>query len=258
APEELDMVLVATNTPDTIFPSVACRVQDRIGAVKAGASDIQTGCTSSISSLALATAGVASGLWENVLVIGAEVLSRLVDWEDRNTCVLFGDGAGAAVVGPQRDGEGHMISSALRSDGSKADLIIIPGGMSASPMTVETVADKQHLIKMKGNEVFKFVNRNLPPFLDTFCTDSGVEPESVDTWIFHQANLRIMDAVLKRIGVSPQKMYVNLDRYGNTSAASVFLALHEALEEERITKGQRVALTSFGSGMTYGAFLLEL
>ena len=258
SPEELDMIIVATNSPDTIFPGVAPKVQGLLGASKAGAFDVQAGCTSCVYALANAVAGVSSGLWDRVLVVGAEALSRLIDWQDRNTCVLFGDGAGACVIGPQRSGDGRFLASALRSDGTKSDLITLPAGGTAMPASEESVAGKQHFVHMKGNEVFRFVNREFPPFLGEFCQVTGVPPKEVDWWIFHQANLRIIEGVLRRLDISGDRTVVNLYRYGNTSSASVFIALHEAIENGQIRPGHKVILNSFGAGMTYGALLLEM
>ncbi len=258
SPEELDMIIVATNSPDTIFPGVAPKVQGLLGASKAGAFDVQAGCTSCVYALTNAVAGVASGLWDKVLVIGAEALSRFIDWQDRNTCVLFGDGAGACVVAPQRSGDGRFLSAALRADGTKSDLITLPAGGTSMPASEESLAGKQHFVHMKGNEVFRFVNRELPPFLTDFCAATGVSTEQVDWWIFHQANLRIIEGVLRRLGIAEERAVVNLDRYGNTSSATVFLALHEALADGRIHSGHKVVLNSFGAGMTFGALLLEM
>ncbi|EFQ23657.1 beta-ketoacyl-ACP synthase III [Aminomonas paucivorans] len=258
APEDLDLILVGTNSPDTLFPSVAAKLQGRLGAKRAGASDIQSGCTGSVYALTFASAGIAAGLFRNVLVVGAEVLSRLIDWTDRNTCILFGDGAGAAVLGRVEEGRGRFLGASLRADGAKHDLITFQGGLVEYPASEETLRDGRHFVRMKGNEVFKFVNRELPPFLEEFCKSVDVEASSVDWWVFHQANWRIMEGVLRRFGVPAEKAVVNLDRYGNTSAASVMIALHEALEDGRIGRGQKVIVTSFGAGMTYGAVLFEV
>ncbi len=255
--EELDMVIVATNTPDTLFPGTGPKVQGLLGAVNAGANDVQAGCTGCIYALTLATAGIASGLWEKVLVIGAEALSPVIDWTDRGTCVLFGDGAGAAVLGVAEHGRG-IVSASLKADGTSHDFITFPAGAVEKPASHETVEAREHYVKMKGNEVFKFVNRKIPPFLRELCKDSSVSFDEISCWIFHQANLRIIDGVLKRLKVDPGKSFVNLQKYGNTSAASVFLALHEAIEQNRISKGDLVMLTSFGAGMTYGGMILEL
>ena len=258
-PEDLDMVMVATNSPDTLFPGVAAKVQGKLEATNAGAADIQSGCTGCVYALATAAAGIASGLWENVLVIGAEVLSRLIDWQDRNTCVLFGDGAGAVVLSSGETGAlARILSSDLRSDGTRHDLICLPGGLVEHPASNRTLEENLHTVQMKGNEVFKFVNQALPAFLRESCEKTGLEPNGIDWWIFHQANRRIIDSVLKRLRVDPSKAIVNLDRYGNTSAASVFLAFHEALTEGKFVPSQKVLITSFGAGMTYGDIILEI
>ncbi|NLI42632.1 MAG: ketoacyl-ACP synthase III [Synergistaceae bacterium] len=258
SPEEIDMVIVATNTPDTIFPSVAAKVQGRLEAINAGASDIQSGCTSSVYALSFAAAGIASSIWDKVLVIGAEVLTKLLNWEDRATCVLFGDGAGAMVLGVSPDGKNNVISTSLKSDGTKSDLIILPGGLVECPASVEMIQKKLHTIHMKGSEVFKFVNKVLPLFLEQFCEESDLSLDDVTWWIFHQANYRIIESVLRRLEVPVERAILNVDKYGNTSAASVFLAFHEALVDGKVKKGDKVIFVSFGSGMTYGATLMEI
>ncbi len=256
-PADIDMIIVATNTPDTIFPGVGPKVQYLIGAERAGAFDLQAGCTGCVYALTVGASGVGSGLWKNVLVIGAEVLSRMVDWSDRNTCVLFGDGAGAAVLAAG-EADNSILAAELHAEGEKSDFIILPGGLVEKPATHETVDAGEHFIKMKGNDVFKYVNTVLPPFLKRLCSDAGMETGDVDWWIFHQANKRIIEGVMKRMKLDPAKSIVNLDRYGNTSAASVFLALHEGLDNGMLKKGDSVVLTSFGAGMTYGAIMLRI
>lgn len=256
--EDIDMILVSTNSPDMLFPGVSAKLQGALGASHAGACDIQAGCTSPVYAMALAVGGIASGLWQNVLVVGAESLSRLVDWEDRNTCVLFGDGAGALVLAASLDGKSRFISADLRADGTKSDLLAFPGGMAQYPASHETVEAKMHYVKMKGNEIFKFVNREIPAFLRGFCEKSGVDPSDIDCWIFHQANLRIIEDIAKRLKVDMGKVFVDVDKYGNTSSASVLIALDEALTSGKIQKGQKVLMSSFGAGMTYGAILFEV
>jgi len=255
--EEIDMILVATNSPDTIFPGVAPKVQNLLGAVNAGACDIQAGCTGCVYALSMAFAGIGSGMWENVLVIGAEVLSRIIDWSDRNTCVLFGDGAGAMVISAGKGG-GCLFAAELRADGSKSDFIKLPAGLVERPASHETVDNREHFVQMKGNEVFKFVNKVLPSFLDEVCEKAQLSSEEIDWWIFHQANMRIIEGVLKRTKQPKEKAVINLDKYGNTSAASVFLAFHDAIKDGRIKKGDKVLITSFGAGMTYGAVIFSL
>jgi len=209
--------------------------------------------------MAMGASFIASGVFRYVLVVGAEVLSRVVDWTDRNTCVLFGDGAGAVVLGPAKKTgmSGRVLGFSLRADGTKHDLITLMGGLVEHPASHETVEQGLHYVKMKGNDVFKFVNREIPPFLDGFLREMGVTPEDVSSWVFHQANWRIMEGVLKRLGVPEDRAVVNLDKYGNTSCASIMMALHEAIDSERICKGDKVLVSSFGAGMTYGAMLLE-
>ena len=255
-PSEIDMVMVATNSPDTLFPGVAPKVQGMLGAGRAGAFDVQSGCTSGVYSMALAAAGIASGIWRNVLVIGAEVLSPIVDWTDRNTCVLFGDGAGAVVLSPSC-GNGRFLSAELRSDGTKHDQITFPGGLVENPASHDTVEQKKHYVTMKGNDVFKFVNRVIPPFLRELCEDSGLSPEDIDWWFFHQANQRIIERAAERLGIASEKVFINLDEYGNTSAASVFIALSEFVKQGRLLPGQRLLFTAFGAGMTYGGVIYE-
>ncbi|NLK18431.1 MAG: ketoacyl-ACP synthase III [Synergistaceae bacterium] len=256
-PEDLDMVIVATNSPDTIFPGVAPKVQGMLGANRAGAFDVQSGCTGGVYAMAMAASGIASGIWKKVLVIGAEVLSPLVDWTDRNTCILFGDGAGAMVLGAAEEGGGRFISTELRSDGEKHDQITFRGGLVENPASQETVEKGLHYVEMKGNEVFRFVNRIIPPFLRQFCLNSGIEPEAIEWWFFHQANQRIIERAAERLGIQPEKVIINIDEYGNTSAASVFIALYEFLREDRVKKGDRLLFTAFGAGMTYGGIIYE-
>ena len=202
---DLDMLLVATNSPDTVFPGVAAKVQGMLGANRSGAADIQSGCTGCVYALAIGTAGIAAGLWDNVLVIGAEVLSSLIDWHDRNTCVLFGDGAGAVVLSSRAEGAfARVLASDLRSDGTKHDLICFPGGLVQNPASEKTLAENLHKVQMKGNEVFKFVNQALPGFIHESCERAGIKASDIDWWIFHQANLRIIHSVLRRLGVEPK------------------------------------------------------
>lgn len=256
-PKDVDMIVVGTNSPDTLFPGVSCRVQGILGACHAGAMDIQAGCNGSISALSMGSSGIASGLWDKVLVAGVEVLSRMIDWEDRSTCVLFGDGAGAVLL--ESSSKKGVISCNLRADGTKWDYIVFPAGLSAMPATAETVKNRRHFVTMKGNDVFRFTQKTLPAYLDGVCREAGLSPKDIDRWVFHQANMRIIDGVLKRLGVDVGRSVDNLEKYGNTSAASVFIALDEGYGDGRITPGggQRVLMTSFGAGMTYGAFIYE-
>jgi len=257
-PSDIDMIIVATNTPDTLFPGVAPIVQGKLGASKAGAFDVQAGCTSSIYALSVGVSGIAAGLWNKVLVIGAEVLSRLIDWKDRGTCVIFGDGAGAVVLAPSDREKGGFISAELRADGTKSDLITLPAGLTACPASFETVNNGMHYVHMKGNEVFRFVIKVLPSFIKGLCKNSSLSIADIDWWVFHQANFRIIENIMRKLEVSVEKAVVDIDKYGNTSGASPLIALHEALKDGRIREGEKILLTSFGSGMTYGSMIYKV
>ena len=257
APCDVDMIIVATNSPDTLFPGVAPRVQDMLGAMRAGACDVQSGCTGSVYALAMGIAGVSSGLWKNVVVIGAEIISRIVDWSDRKTSVFFGDGSGALVLGEGDEGQGRFVSVDLKSDGSKHDFIVLPAGMTAMPASEETVKKGLHCVFMKGNDVFRFANKVLPDFLRSFLAEADIGPKDIQWWLLHQANMRIIESILSKLDVSPDKAIVNLSRYGNTSAASIFIALAEFLRNQSFAQGDRIVLSAFGAGMTYGAILYE-
>jgi 3-oxoacyl-[acyl-carrier-protein] synthase-3 len=256
-PEDIDMIMVGTNSPDTLFPGVGPIVQDMIGATRAGGMDVQSGCPGALYAMAAAAGGIAAGIWDKVIVVGSEVISPLVDQTDRNTCVLFGDGAGACVLGVWREGAIRITHADLKADGSRGGLISLPAGMAAEPATEETVRGRRHFVKMHGREVFKYVNRLLPDYLGNFCVSCGITIKDVDLWLFHQANIRIMESVCRRMDVPMDRVAVNVDRYGNTSAASIMIALHEAREEGRIRASQKIVITSFGAGMTYGALLAE-
>lgn len=245
---DLDMVLVGSSTPDSVCPPISAKVQGMLGASRAGAFDTYAACTSSLSAMATAAAGVACGIWDNVLVIGVESFMSNLDWEDRTTCILFGDGAGAAVISAAKEGEGRFLSAELLADGTKKDYITIE---SNSP-------DEAKVVRMKGNDVFKFVNKVMPGFLGNFCAESGTTPGEVAFWIMHQANTRINEGVLKKLGVPMNRTLINLENYGNTSAASMMITLHEALIGGCFEKGGKVALVAFGSGMTLGAMLYEV
>lgn len=244
--DQIDMILVGTNSPDTVFPSVSCKVQGRLGAVNAGAIDIQAGCTGSLTALTVAASGISSGIWDKVLVIGAEVFRDIVDWTDRGTCILFGDGAGACVIGVSEE-KGGFISTRLLAEGTGHEML----RLESDENNVTPV------VKMKGNEVFKFVITVMPKFVKKFCADSGITTEEIDFWVFHQANTRIIDGVFKRLNVSQEKTLINLSEYGNTSAASLMITLHEAMEAGRIKSGDKVCFVAFGAGMTLGVLLYE-
>lgn len=245
--EELDLVIVATNSPDCICPCTAARVQGAIGAVNAGAYDITSGCTGSLTALLTAIGGIAAGAWKNVLVIGAEDFARLLDWNDRSTCILFGDGAGACVLTRGEEDGPHFLAGEILADGTKEDLISFEPEKKEDPLK----------LRMNGSAVFRFVNSHLPVFIKRFCEHSGITPADVDFWLLHQANTRIIDSLFKRLDVPTERTLTNLDRYGNTSAASLLITLDEAMKAGRMKRGEKTLFTAFGAGMTLGALLYE-
>jgi 3-oxoacyl-[acyl-carrier-protein] synthase-3 len=253
---DLELIIVGTATPDRLFPSTACRLQEKLGAFNAAAFDLSAACTGFIYGLTMARGLVGSEMVDTVLVVGAETLTKFVDWEDRNTCVLFGDGAGAAVVRPCEPQSG-ILSSSMGSDGRLGCLLELPAGGSLLPATDETIQNRMHCIKMRGNEVFKNAVRAMGSVADDALKKAGVKAKELDLLIPHQANLRIIKATAKRLGVSEDKVFVNVHKYGNTSAASIPMALHEAREEGRIKAGDLVELVAFGAGFTWGATVIR-
>ncbi|MFH1709946.1 MAG: beta-ketoacyl-ACP synthase III [bacterium] len=249
-PKELELIIVGTSSPDMLFPSTACIIQDKIGAVNAAAFDVSAACSGFNYALAAAASFIESGLYNNVLVIGADTLAKYLDWTDRNTCILFGDGAGAAILKGSADGSG-ILASHLGAEGSGGKYLIMPGGGSRDPEA------KKRFIWMDGKEVFRFAAKVLPKCVKAVLEKAKLKIEDVSLLIPHQANIRIIDFALKNLGLSKNKVYVNLDRYGNTSAASIPIALDEALKEGRIKKGDIVALAGFGAGLTYGANIVK-
>lgn len=252
---ELDMVLVATCTGDYLLPSTACLVQHQLGATKAAACDIAAACCGFVYALSVADAYVKAGM-RHVLVIGSEVMSAITDWTDRNTCVLFGDGAGAAVVSAG-DGERGILSTHLRSDGNLNELIAVPGGGSRMPPSEKTIAERMQCIKMKGHETFKVAVRNLEEIARETLAANHLRVEDLDLYVPHQANLRILTAVMERLGLPAEKVMLNLDRYGNTSAASIPIALDEAVRAGRIRDGSLVMLGAFGAGLTWASAMIR-
>jgi 3-oxoacyl-[acyl-carrier-protein] synthase-3 len=251
-PADLDLIIVATSTPEHVFPATACLVQDRLGASKAGAFDLLAACTGFIFALNMATQAIRSGSIKNALVIGAETLSRIVDWNDRNTCILFGDGAGAFVLqaSPERGG---IISAVMRSDGSGGDLLIVPGGGSRIPATHKSVQTGQHFVKMNGREVFRFASRVLGQVTEEAVEKAQLTLNDIQLVIPHQANQRIIEAALKRLDIPVERCVINLDRYGNTSTASIPIATCEAVQKGQLKPGDKVVFVGFGGGLTWGA-----
>ncbi len=252
SPSDLDLIIVATSSPEHIFPATACLVQDRLGAEKAGAFDLLAACTGFIFALNMASQAIRSGSMRNALVIGAETLSRLVDWNDRNTCILFGDGAGAFVLqaAPERGG---VLSAVMHSDGSGGDLLILPGGGSALPATHETVGAGKHFVQMNGREVFRFATRVMAQASQEALSKARLSVEDINLFVPHQANARIIEAALRSLDVPAERCMMNLDRYGNTSTASIPIAVCEAVAQGRIKPGDRLVLVGFGAGLTWGA-----
>lgn len=255
--KDIDVILVGTCSPDAILPSTACKVQGILGATNAVAMDIQAGCPSALNAMVVAVAGIQSGIWKHALVIGAEVISAMLDWEDRNTCVLFGDAAGACILTAGENGVLRLISGTLRSDGSRHDLIEIPAGGTSLPATSQTIDEGMHFVKMKGKEVFKLVNREMPDFLKEVCAENEMEIADIDHWIFHQANARMIESLTRRLSIPMEKAIMNIDRYGNTCAATIMLLLHELVTSNKLKSGETVAMSSFGAGMNWGAVLLQ-
>jgi 3-oxoacyl-[acyl-carrier-protein] synthase III len=255
--EEVDMIVLGTVTPDRRLPSTACDLQALLGAKHATAFDIAAACPGWIFSLGVAEGMIASGRARNVLAIGAEKLSTITDWNDRSTAVLFGDGAGANVVQPASgDGRG-MLSIVLGTDGKLADLLYIPGGGSADPISAKVVEERSQFIRMAGREVFKAAVHTMTRACEQALAKAGVTSDQIDLLIPHQANLRIIEATAKHAQVPMSKVMVNLDRYGNTSAASIQLAIDQALTEGRITRGSLLLLVTFGSGFTWGSAVVR-
>jgi len=255
AATDLDMILVATCTGDYPLPATACLVQHQLGAARAAACDISAACCGFVYALSVADAYIKSGM-RHVLVIGSEVMSAITDWTDRNTCVLFGDGAGAVVVRAS-EGERGILSTHLRSDGSLCELIMVPGGGSRTPPSEKVIAERQQYIKMKGNETFKVAVRTLEEIARATLSAHDLRVEDLDLYVPHQANVRILKAVIERLGLPIEKVLLNLDRYGNTSAASIPIALDEAVREGRIKDGSLVMLGAFGAGLTWASAVIR-
>lgn len=255
AATDLDMILVATCTGDYPLPATACLVQHQLGATKAAACDLSAACCGFVYALSVADAYVKNGM-RHVLVIGSEVMSAITDWTDRNTCVLFGDGAGAVVVSAG-DGERGILSTHLRSDGALCELIMVPGGGSRTPPSEKVLAERLQYIKMKGNETFKVAVRTLEEIARSTLSANHLSVEDIDLYVPHQANVRILKAVIERLGLPVERVMLNVDRYGNTSAASIPIALDEAVREGRIANGSLVMLGAFGAGLTWASAMIR-
>jgi len=253
---DIDLIIVSTITPDMFFPSTACILQKRLRADNVPAFDINVACSGFIYGLALATQFIKTDMYKNVLVVSAEKMSSVIDWSDRATCVLMGDGAGAAVLGEVE--EGGILSMFLGADGSKGDLLKMPAGGSRIPASIESVEARLHYMKMNGNELFRYAVKLMADGAQKVTEPLGLKGDDIDLVIPHQANVRILSAVAKKMGIDPEKkLYLNIEKYGNMSAASSAVALVEAVEEGRIKKGDTILLDAFGAGLTWGAILIK-
>lgn len=253
---DVDLIIVATVTPDHLTPSSSCLLQARLKAFKAAALDISAGCTGFIYALAVAHQFICNGIYRNALVVGVEILTRVTDWEDRGTCVLFGDGAGAVVLEATREKRG-IINFSLQADGRGADLLIIPAGGSAMPASADTLQNRMHFLKMNGNEVFKFAVRVVEETLYRLMEQEKIQAENLDYLFLHQANLRIIEHIRKRLRLPKNKVPVNIDRYGNMSSATIPIAIHEEITAGHLKDGALVAMVAFGAGLTWGGLLME-
>jgi 3-oxoacyl-[acyl-carrier-protein] synthase-3 len=255
-PEDLDLVILGTCSPDYYMPATAVLVAHELGATRAAGFDLMAACSGFVFSLATATAYIRSGMYRNVLVIGVELLSRFLDYTDRNTCVLFGDGAGAVIVSAS-DEPGGLLGLDMYSDGSGRDGIIFPAGGSACPTTPKTVAEGGHFVHMAGKDVYRYATRQLAESARAALRDANLSVDDVDQFLFHQANLRIIESVQGAVGIPAEKTYLNIAKYGNTSAASVPMALVEAVADGCIQPGDKLLMVAFGAGYTAGAAVVE-
>jgi 3-oxoacyl-[acyl-carrier-protein] synthase III len=252
---ELDLIIVATVTPDMAFPATAAILADDLGAHEAGAYDLSAGCTGFMYAVAQAYGMLAGGLAQRALVVGGDVLSKILDWNDRGTAVLFGDGAGAVVM--ERVGEGGFLGFELGADGSGGPQLYLPAGGSRSPATAESVADRLHFVQMNGREVFKFATRVLVSSAEAVLAECGRTVDEVDVYVPHQANVRIIDYATQKLGIPEDRVVIDVDRYGNTSSGSIPLALADAKADGRLAAGRLVLMTGMGAGLTWGSGLIE-
>ncbi|TSA03903.1 MAG: ketoacyl-ACP synthase III [Nitrospiraceae bacterium] len=253
---DLDLLLVATCTPDMPLPSTACLIQRNLKASRAIAFDLAAACSGFLYGLSVADLYVRSGTCRKALVVGTEVMSSVIDWTDRSTCILFGDGAGAVLIEPSDDDRG-ILSTHLHSDGDLWDLVCVPGGGSRLPASAAMLADRQQFVKMKGNETFKVAVRTLEATAREALEANKMGVDDVDLFIPHQANVRIVNAVMERLGLRKDRVFLNIDRYGNTSAASIPLALDEAVRAGRVSPGSRILMVAFGSGLTWASAVVK-
>jgi 3-oxoacyl-[acyl-carrier-protein] synthase-3 len=257
-PEDIDLILVATTTPDSLLPATACFIQESIGAKNAAAMDVHAACAGFVFCLSIADQYIQTGTYGNILVVGTEVLSRITDWQDRNTCILFGDGAGAAVIQASENDKEGIVSIHIHSDGSYQDYLIVPGGGSRRPISEEVINKRLNFIKMKGNETFKVAVKAMTDAAKCVLDENGHNSSDIKYLIPHQANRRIIQAIAKKLGLPKEKVYINLDRFGNTSAASIPIALHELRRKKALVKGDLILLVGLGAGFAWGSALIRM
>lgn len=255
-PEQIDLIIVATVTPDMPFPATACIIQDRLGAWNAAAFDLEAGCTGFIYALTVAEKFLLTESFNYALVIGGEMLSRIVDYQDRNTCVLFGDGAGAAVLS-KGSGSAGILNTSIGADGRGGNLLYMPAGGSNIPSSHESVENRLHFVKMNGKEVFRFATRIMSETTDKILAGAGLTYKDIDLFVPHQANLRIIKTAMKRMNIPAEKTIINIDQFGNMSAACIPVALSLAEQEGKLKPGDIVLTVSFGAGLTYGGALIR-
>lgn len=254
--EELDMIISSTITPDHIFPSTSCYIQQKLGATRASAFDILAACAGFIYAMSIGQSFVNSGAMKTVLIVGAECLSKITDYTDRATCVLFGDGAGAVIIQKSRT-KHEILSTNLAADGVQADVLIMPGGGAKNPASLESVQQRMHYIQFKGKEVFKLAINNITNMILETVEKNGLRLKDIDLIIPHQSNLRIIEATMEKLGLPMEKAFVNIDKYGNTSSASIPIAIDEARKEGLLHKGNIVMLVAFGGGLTWGSSIIR-
>jgi 3-oxoacyl-[acyl-carrier-protein] synthase-3 len=255
APKDVELLIVATTTPDMLFPSTSCLVQQRLGLRHAVCFDLSAACSGSVFAIITAQQYLLNGRYRNALVVGAEVISSFIDWTDRSTCVLFGDGAGACVLVPVA--RGGILATDMGCDGSAADLLSMPGGGSKHPPSHRSIDQRLHFLRMNGGEIFKLAVRRMADSATRVMEAGRMSPAHIECFIPHQANIRIIEAVVKRARLPREKVYMNLQRYGNTSAASNLIALDEAVREGVVQRGDHVVMVAFGAGLTWGSILLQ-
>ncbi len=256
-PEDLDLIIVATVTPDMMFPSTACVIQEKIGASRAWGFDLSGACSGFLYALAAGAQFIETGTYKKVMVVGTDIMSSIIDFEDRATCVLFGDGAGAALLEPAGDGDSGILDFLLHSDGGGGQFLYMPAGGSRRPASLESVTQKQHYVHQDGRNVYRFAVKRMADVSATLLERNGLTADQLKLFVPHQANLRIIQSSVERLGLTPEQVLINIDRYANTTAATIPIGLAEAHREGRIRKGDLVLLASFGAGFTWGSLLLR-